>query len=52
MEARRQITYWYANQRRGAVKRWRQIYNRLAGLPTPNATMQHLRDKLEKSDWE
>ncbi len=52
MEARRQITYWYANQRRGVVKSWRRVYNRLAGSPTPNATMENLRKKLERNDWE
>jgi 3-oxoacyl-[acyl-carrier-protein] synthase-3 len=52
MDARRQITYWYATQRRGAVKTWRKVYNRLAGSPTPNATMEHLRKKLEKNNWE
>lgn len=48
---RRLIVYWYANQRRNIVRRWRQIYNRLAGSPT-NKTMRHLRRKLEKEDWE
>ncbi|MBI5931257.1 MAG: ketoacyl-ACP synthase III [Chloroflexi bacterium] len=52
MEARRQITYWYANQRRGVVKTWRRAYNKLAGSATPNATMEHLRKKLERNDWE
>ncbi|GIK66256.1 MAG: hypothetical protein BroJett018_40500 [Chloroflexota bacterium] len=52
MDARRQITYWYATQRQGVVKTWRRVYNRLAGSATPNATMENLRKKLERSDWE
>jgi 3-oxoacyl-[acyl-carrier-protein] synthase-3 len=48
---RRQVTYWYANQRRNIVRTWRRVYNAMAGSPT-SATMKHLRKNLEHSDWE
>lgn len=52
MGARRQLTYWYADQRRGAMKFWRSTYNKVAGSPTPNATMRQLRKRLDEQDWE
>jgi 3-oxoacyl-[acyl-carrier-protein] synthase III len=51
-DARRQITYWYAIQRRAIVRRWRRIRGRMGGSPTPNATMRQLREQLETEDAE
>jgi 3-oxoacyl-[acyl-carrier-protein] synthase-3 len=52
MGVRRQLTYLYATQRRNVLRRWRRAYNRIAGSPTPNATMQQLRKRLENQPWE
>ncbi len=49
---RRQVTYWYAVQRRKVLRRWRRFSSRMAGSPTPEATMRHLRDKLEEGTSE
>ncbi|PJF43702.1 MAG: ketoacyl-ACP synthase III [Phototrophicales bacterium] len=50
MDVRQQAVYWYAIQRRAIVRRWRRIFNRLAGSPTPNATMRQLRNKLREQE--
>jgi 3-oxoacyl-[acyl-carrier-protein] synthase-3 len=52
MGLRRQVTYWYAIQRRSIKRRWRKLQNRFGGSPTPNATMRQLREKLEERDRE
>ena len=47
LTARRQVTYWYAVQRRAILRRWRRISGRWAGSTTPQATMRQLRDQLD-----
>lgn len=49
---RRQLTYWYADQRSGALQQWRKLYGWVAGSPTPEATMRQLRKRLDEHDWE
>ena len=50
--ARRQMTYWYATNRRGVLKRWRKLSGRFVGAPTPNDTMRQLRRRLKARNWE
>lgn len=47
---RRQVTYAYAMQRRKIVRSWRRLSSRLAGSPTPDATMRQLRQQLAQKD--
>jgi 3-oxoacyl-[acyl-carrier-protein] synthase-3 len=48
MGVRRQAAYWYALQRRNVLRRWRSLSGRLAGSPTPEATMRQLQDTLDR----
>ena len=50
--ARRQMTYWYATNRRTVLKRWRKLSGVFVGAPTPNDTMRQLRKRLQAKDWE
>lgn len=51
-DARRQVTYWYAIQRRAIVRRWRRLRGQLSSAPTPKATMQQLRERIQAQEKE
>ena len=47
---RRRGVYWYAIWRRRLIRLWRRLTGKLAGDPTPDATLRHLREKLQQQE--
>lgn len=52
MGLRRQLTYIYAQQRRGVLHQWRKLYGKVSGPPDPESTIKQLRNKIANLNWE